>query len=312
MYNLDEIKLQNQQDCLSKMYMELAGSIYECTGKKAEGIIREAVRRYGADRGKELKEKHLNNGIKTNLLSLFTESCECSNDPRFRKNIIEQNEQVRLWEIYTCPMADLWNKDGKSKLGSFYCEECTHALINAYTDAKGQTNLSNILTCERDNFCRFSVYFRPANLSEEKRKLCFGDTDNTGIASKDEEKNNSDTTNNQYKASTNEEFKKDINAMFIKLYYYLLEVSQERLADEGVCAIALGLRNLTKIILGSIIIQAENTGNIVNKEFIYKNFPLNIDSENELLWEKYNKNDAKKLIDNNFLIPLKKQLNIGI
>jgi hypothetical protein len=100
--------------------------------------------------------------------------------------------------------------------------------------------------------------------------------------------------------------------MFIKLYYYLLEVSQERLSDEGVCAIALGLRNLTKIILGSIIIQAKNTGNIVNKEFIYKNFPLNIDSADEPLWEKYSKNDAKKLIDNNFLIPLKKQLDIGI
>lgn len=310
MYNLDEIKLQNQQDCLSKMYMELAKSICESTGKKAEGIIREAVRRYGADRGKELKEKHLNKGIKTNLMSLFTESCECSNDPRFRKNIIEQNEQVRLWEIYTCPMADMWNKSGKSKLGSFYCEECTHALVSAYTDGKGQTNLSNILICERDNFCRFSVYFRPANLSEEKRKLCFGDAENTDVALAEKEENNSDIMNNEYKACMFEEFKQDINTMFIKLYYYLLEVSQEILSDEGVCAIALGLRNLTKTILSSITTQAENTGNIVDKEFIYINFPLNIDSANEPLWEKYSKNDAKKLIDINFLIPLKKQLDI--
>lgn len=303
MYNLDEIKLQNQQDCFSRMYMELANSICESAGKKAEGIIREAVRRYGADRGIELKEKHLNNSIKTNLLSLFKESCECSDDPRFRRNIIEQNEQVRLWEIYTCPMADLWNKAGKSKLGSFYCEECTHALVNAYTDGKGQTNLSNILTCKRDNFCRFSVYFRPANLNEEKRKLCFDDTENT-------DEKSTDIMSDENKAFMLEEFKQNINSMFIKLYYYLLEVSKERLFDEGVCAIALGLRNLAEFIIDFIIMKAENTGNIADKEFIYKNFPLNIDSDDEPLWEKYSKNDAKKLIDINFLIPLKKKLNI--
>lgn len=302
-YNLDEIKLQNQQGCFSKMYMELASSICESAGKKAEGVIREAVRRYGADRGKELKKKHLNSAVKTNLLSLFRENSECSYDPRFRKNIINQTEQVRLWEIYTCPMADLWNKNGKSKLGSFYCEECTHALVNAYTDGKGQTNLSNILTCKRDNFCRFSVYFRPANLSEEKRKLCFADDENTDGKS-------TNITNDEYKSCSFEEFKENINAMFIKLYYYLLEVSKERLSDEGVCAIALGLRNLADNIVNSISVQADHTGNPVDKEFIYKNFPLNIDSDDEPLWDKYSKNDAKKIIDINFLIPLKNQLNI--
>lgn len=290
MYNLDEIKLQNQQDCLSRMYMEVAGSIYENAGRKAEGIIREAVRRYGTDRGNELREKHLNKGIKTNLLSLFRKGCECSDDPRLRKNIIEQNEQVRLWEIYTCPMADMWNKSSKSKLGSFYCEEYTHALVNAYTEAKGQTNLSNILTCKRDNFCRFSVYFRPANLSEEKKELCFGKSSDIDIEATD--------------------FKQNVNTMFIKLYYYLLEVSEEKSGDEGVCAVALGLRNLAKSTYDAIAKQAEHTSNQINEEFMDKNFPLKTDSDKEPLWKEYSRNDAKKLIDINFLIPLRKQLGI--
>lgn len=290
MYNLDEIKLQNQQDCLSRMYMEVAGSILDNAGRKAEGIIREAVRRFGADRGNELKKKHIENHIKTNLLSLFTIGCDCKEDPRVRKNIIEQNEQVRLWEVYTCPMADMWNKSDKSKLGSFYCEECTHALVNSYTEGKGQTNLSNILTCKRDNFCRFSVYFRPANLTDEKKELCFGENNTTNIEEVD--------------------FKQGVNSSFIKLYYYLLEVSEERLGEEGICAVALGLRKLVQSTANAIAKQADHTGNPVDEKFIDKNFPLNINSNKEPLWESYNNHNAKELIDINFLIPLRKQLDI--
>ncbi len=297
MYNLDEIKLQNQQDCLTRMYMEVAGSIYENAGRKAEGIIREAVRRYGADRGKELKEKHLNNGVKTNLLSLFTVGCDCKDDPRVRKNIIEQNEQVRLWEVYTCPMADMWNRNSKGKLGSFYCEECTHALVNAYTEEKGQTNLSNMLTCKRDNFCRFSVYFRPANLTDEKKALCFGENKEASVK-------------NALHTMETVDFKQSVNSMFIKLYYYLLEVSKERLGEEGVCIVALGLRKLAQSTVNAIALQADHTGNPTDQKFIDKNFPLNIDSNNEPLWERYNNHNAKELIDINFLIPLIKQLGI--
>jgi hypothetical protein len=294
MYNIEEIKLQNMQDHFSKMYLDLAEAIMVSCGIKGEEIIRKAVEKLGEDCGHEILNKHISDGIDTNIKNLFLEERFTKKDPRVRANYIKTDSQVCLWEVYSCPMADMWNSvPGGSKLGSFFCEEYTHALVRAYTEGKGQANLSDILTNKTDNHCRFSVYHRPANLTPEQKIRCFG----KGIECKNQ-------------TCSEEEFKKNMNKMFIKLYYYLLDEAVELDGNNGACAIAAGLRELTCDTAEAIRLKADHTGKPIDMEFMNKNFPLNIDVNNEPLWKQYSSHEAGKIMDVNFLRPLKNQLGL--
>lgn len=44
-----------------------------------------------------------------------------------REKTVFDEEDRQIWEVYTCPLADFWNRRGGGKLGSFYCEEYQYA-----------------------------------------------------------------------------------------------------------------------------------------------------------------------------------------
>jgi hypothetical protein len=177
MYKIDELDIQNFQDCWSAMYVILARSIINTFGRAGEGVLREAVRRFGRDIGEANRKYHLDNGIKINLENLYESGCACHKDPRFRENLMRLDEQVCLLDVITCPMADLWIKYGEKKLGRIYCEEFYHACFRAYCCDKSEVNLSKTLTHDGDNHCRCAVYFRPANITAEMRPKCFAEFD---------------------------------------------------------------------------------------------------------------------------------------
>ena len=134
-------------------------------------------------------------------------------DPRVRGQEIFDEEDRQIWEIYTCPLADYWNRRDGGKLGSFYCEEYQYARLLAYTENVGQLNLSKELTCPRDNFCRFSLFFREANMSRERAKEAFAHCDPGYEAPKD--------------PPADVSFGEGIRDMTISIYANILETARE-------------------------------------------------------------------------------------
>lgn len=286
MNNIEEIKGQNQFDCFIKMYSYIAATLLENGGKRGERAVREALQKYGEDRGKRLREDHMEKGIKTNLASLLHgENC-CGEDPRFFRNIIKDTEQVQLWEVYSCPLEHMWRQLGSGKAGSFYCEECVHAMVKAYTGGKGQANLSDRMTCDRDTYCCFSLYYRPANLDEHQKELSFGD----GL-------------------KINETSSYNIGENFIRLYYYLLGSAKEMMGQEGVSSVAAGLKALEEDVAKALKKEADHIDYPLNQEFMKDYFPISTSGE-EALWEQYSGNDAKRLLIVNLLHPLEKDLDL--
>ena len=181
MYTYEDIKLQNQQDAFSAMYLCIARSVTDLCGRRVgERILREACRRAGRASGLQQRERLRQAGVKTNLHTLYHCGRDFVEDPRVRGQEIFDEEDRQIWEIYTCPLADYWNRRDGGKLGSFYCEEYQYARLLAYTENVGQLNLSKELTCPRDNFCRFSLFFREANMSRERAKEAFAHCDPGG------------------------------------------------------------------------------------------------------------------------------------
>lgn len=259
MNSLHEIKMQSRFDSFVKMYGCIAEAIIAAGGNKGERAVREAVIRYGREKGEILRQAVLESGKSANLRTiLYQEQC-CGEDPRFFRKTIKDTEEVQMFEVYSCPMEYIWRKNGWSRAGSIYCEEYIHALIKAYTQGKGQANLSNHMTCDRDFFCRFSLYLRPANLDELQKKECF-----EGTPAEEQRLKGRDTEKERKKESEN----------FLCLYHHLYWGAKEYLGLDGMSAVSKGLDKLYTDLKDALRKKAEHTGEEVSAEFLEKYFPL--------------------------------------
>lgn len=160
MNTIHEIGLQNQQDFWAMLYLYVGRSILDVCGRRGEKAVRRAVREMAREKGKKLASSYREKGVKTNLETLFAGGNHCSDDPRVRLEVLRQDEDIRIWEIYTCPMASLWLDAGEAGLGTMYCEENQHGLVEGFTGGVGQLNLTKKLTCHRTNGCRADDYCR--------------------------------------------------------------------------------------------------------------------------------------------------------
>ncbi len=261
MNNLHEIKEQSQFDCFVKMYGYIAQAMIEAGGNRGERAVREAVIRYGEEFGERLREELLEQGVQTNLRSMLrAENC-CGADPRFFRTVIRDEKESQMFEVYSCPMEAVWRKKGCQEAGVIYCEEWIHAAVRAFTQGKGQANLSNHLTCKRDSFCRFSLYLRPANLDEAQRQECFGEdrTEGEGLTIK----------------------KDSIVSHFMSLYRCLLRSAKEYLGLDGQAAVLTGLDRLCSDEAEELRVEADHTGEKLTFEFIQQYFPLSLGRKEE-------------------------------
>ena len=276
-------KLQNKQDAFSAMYMNLCRSILELCGRRAgEGVIREAVRRAGADSGRAWLEELRRANIPTNLHHLYHSA---STDPRVRGKQLVDAEDRQVWEIYTCPLADYWRQHRCEKLGSFYCEEYQRARAAAFTEGAGQLNLSKKLTRPEDNFCCFAAFFREANLPAERAKEAFarqgGGAPPAAVS-----------------------FDERIRSMTVAVYCRLYETAEERFRQEGLCAVAQGLGVWEAEALEALRQKAVRTLQPLDGAFLRENFPLSAGAQPDSEWEKYDLPEAKLLMQRVVLTPL--------
>lgn len=297
MNNIEEIKHQTQFDCFGAMYACLAIELVKWGGVNGERALREGVRSYGEEKGWLLRERHTRDGTAVNLHSLIRQQRCCGEDPRFHLDVKQDTGQVQTWEVYSCPLQRIWSQYDCEKEGGYYCEELVHAVVKAYTQGKGQANLSNRKTCERDDFCLFALYYRPSNVSGLQKNQSFGRIGLESEVEKEPLKGGGEFRG----------MKKD----FLGLYRAILGAAQDCMGMEGVAAVTAGLGKLTKETAGLLISIADRTGNRLDVEFMEQYFPLALDAEN--MKNTIGRNDQyMEMIVLNFIQPLLTKLNISV
>ena len=270
----------------AKMYGFIARSMMEAGGKRGERAVREAVIRYGRDLGEGIRKAYLELGKKTNLHTLFQMEPCCGTDPRFKRNIIKDTEEVQLQEVYHCPLAEVWKREDCTEAGRCYCEELAHSLLDAYTDGRGQANVSNSMTCDRDFFCRFAFYLRPANMDEDQKEQCFG---NRG-----EESGRS----GQY----------PVEDRFLLLYGHLAAAAEEFLGQDGLAALADGLDQFLEDAVKTLKKEAEHTGSALDDSFVSLYFPVEIPGQTQECREESSGAAAFRLLESRLVSRLRKKL----
>ena len=108
MNRLEEIKLENLQDSWVIMYTFIARELFDRGGFQGEIALREAVRRYGRDRGFTNRQRLIDNNIKINLETLFHEGRDRPGEPRFLSKVIRSTREERISDTLICSFADVW------------------------------------------------------------------------------------------------------------------------------------------------------------------------------------------------------------
>lgn len=300
MYGIDEIESQNRHSNWAAMFLSLSRCIVDTCGRSGEGAIREAARALGAFHGDSARKRLVAARIPANLVAVFGGESDPFSDPRFRVNVIRHDEQVFLCEVYTCPFADAWKEAGGRDLGHLYCEEYYHAVVRAFTKGKGQVNLSKSLTHQGDNHCRFSLYFRPANLDVSQRAECFLE----GSARPSSERDNPAERIREDAESA----KRALTEKWLLTYLCIHDAAVAHFGAEGSCAVALGLRRLAQESIGFLRVKADATGMRMGREFLLENLPVPPGVEESDFWKPEGRRAAKALLDDNFTAKLEEAL----
>ncbi len=282
----EEMQIMNLDDNYTLLYPFLVSSLMERCGERGEKAAREGTRRFGRDRAETLRNRHLKANVKVNMHSLFAVGPDLPPDPRFRRELQELNPQERVSHTLYCPMAAIWKEYGFMDIGRIYCEEFHNACYSTYAYGYTKVNLAKTLTQAEDEYCAFNVVLRPENLPEELKPVCFAQFDQN------------------YKGPTEEMpqayGKTGFGTLFVKLYYHLATTAEEMLGEEGTKAIREGLEKLAVDAAKRIRSQAKEQGEEVSPSFVDLNYPVNLDPEQEPLWQLYDNRGAKQILKESF------------
>lgn len=249
----EEIKAQFQFNCFGKLYAYLSSSLLQWGGIKGERLIRQAVVEYAQKKGEQIRQHQVEAGISINLKNLFNAEPCCGADPRFYRVTLRDTKQAQLQEVYSCPLAKQWATMDKIFSGSLYCEEYAHALVRGYTSGKGQANISNSLTCPRDNRCVQAFYYRTANMTPQQQM--------------------------EFENGTEASPEWDTGRNLLYLYHAFYKNVKDQGVD-GVAALDRGLRAFAKDVICAVPDQADRAGWAVDTVFMDAFLPVPYNTKN--------------------------------
>jgi hypothetical protein len=170
--------LDNQaQDQWSQLYLAMASVVVKRYGINGKSVVREGVRKYAAALAHIRKDELIRTGNKLNLKTVFANGFGFPCGDRACKEWIEHTEQTLFINIISCPYATYWTNQNAYELGRMFCEEFYPVLVHETTSEKAQINLGNTIMSGFDDYCRLSIYLRPANLAPDQRAQCFAEFD---------------------------------------------------------------------------------------------------------------------------------------
>jgi predicted ArsR family transcriptional regulator len=131
----------------------LARNVMNAVGEAAgEAIVREAVRRYGEQRGRRMRLRALRDGAPLNLTSyLAYKEWRPATSEACGKTVEQAGDVIST--VSACPWANAWQETGLLPYGRFYCQEIDLALGRGF-DPEAVLEVQRTLTNDREP-CEF-------------------------------------------------------------------------------------------------------------------------------------------------------------
>ena len=282
-YSKEEHEKIHLQDQYSIFYVVLVRQILNEWGFEGEAAVREGTRRFGTDRGLARRNRNLSLGVKINMKTLFSVCSDLPTDPRFRRYRRKLTEQERVSRTLVCPMAEMWDIYNAREIGRIYCEEFHPACYMAYAYGYTRVNLSRTLTQDGDSYCSFNVVLRPEDVPDELKKVCFSEYD-------PEFKEPEGIDRSPISACVG------FHSLCFRVYYFMLEVMQERFGAKGRDTIFNALQAYAKESILNLTEYSNNLNCEINLKLAEKNLPFFTDMDCGELYQKYCDYDAVNML----------------
>lgn len=294
LYTVEQLESIHNSDQYTMFYAIMGQQLIDELGVEGEAVLREATRRYGKDRGEYRRQCHLDANLKINMKNLFSIGSDLPADPRFRRDLHRLIPEERTSHTLRCPMAEIWHREGFDKVGRIYCEEFHPACYSSYAYGFTKVGLAKTLTQKGDTYCSFNIVLRPENLPEELKPVCFEQYDPC------------------YTGQTHEiprpTAKTGFNFLTVRVYYYMVEVLLEQFGEDKLDVIRHGLQKAADYGAEYLKKAAQAMNCVPDTAFAEANYPLYQNPDEDVLWERYNKNCAKDLLKQAFYPEFKKVL----
>lgn len=293
MYTPEEIRIMNFGDTFSMMYGCISKHIMDEFGFEGERAVRCGTRYYGRYRGLAEQKVHLENGLKINLLNLFTRFYDLPTDPRFRRELQWISPQERVSHSLVCPMADIWKEYNLGPIGRIYCEEFHPACYGSYAFNQTYVYLGKTITQEGDDYCEFNLKLRPENMSEELRKKCFAEYDPDYVEPDIDE----GVIDARY----------GFGNITLYVYYGMLKAASEILGEEGVRCVTEALHDVAGITADIIRKHAAEENAVVDTDYAYENSLFHFSAYDDPKWtEELTEFDARNRFEEHYCKELAK------
>lgn len=297
MDRFDELKMGSMQDGWVLLIGYMIKRLMDEGGFEGEIAAREAVRRFGIDRGLTNRKRLEDNNVKVNLTTLFCEGRDRPGEPRFIEVHTHDTEEDFVVFTHVCSMADVWKKYGLKHYGRIYCEEFHIADYQAYSYGYAKVNLARSLTQDGDDRCVFNHTLRPENMPEDIRRKCFAKCDPGYIPPKE--------------TWPKPQGKSGFDMLWVKTYYYFLECAVEQFGERGKTIIGNGLRTIAAKRAKALKDIAESTERLIDMQFLEDHMTFFLDVDNNPLWNQYGKYDALDIVKECFYKPLLKEVGLA-
>lgn len=278
----DNTTIMNWQDSYTMLYGFISRQLVEDHGLVGERAVRLAIRDFGNARGEEIRNRHLKDGVKINMLSLFTLANECYGDNRWARELQELNPQERASHTLSCPLADIFKKYNFGEIGRMYCEEVHPAIYNHYPFDHGQCNLAKTMS-QGDDYCDFNIILRPYDIPDDLKPVCFEEYDPTyqGPTGK--------TLPNLHKGG--------FGRLTTILVYSLIANAENEAGKAGIDSACRGMTVCVDELVKVFADRAREENKPLDAAYVEQNFPFGISvDEDGSEWDHYSDHHAKELV----------------
>lgn len=133
-----------------KLFAHLAKEVIDRFGDEGEAAIRAGVQAFGEERGRNIAQRALENGLKNDSSNYLT-SYDMERSNNF--SCTDKYGDGKVEQIFTqCVFANQWMQDKTEKYGMLYCDVIDPAIAKAYNENMECIHDKHIFN---DNVCTF-------------------------------------------------------------------------------------------------------------------------------------------------------------
>lgn len=139
----------------AKLFAHVAKTVIDKYGPEAKEVIKEGVRTFGEERGRDIARRAAARG-ETNEIENYLTNYDMGRSEFFEYVTINKDEEIEQ-NFTKCVFAEQWQKDGMEEYGVLYCEVIDPAIAKGFNANLKVVHDKHFF---KDGICHFCFFMK--------------------------------------------------------------------------------------------------------------------------------------------------------